>query len=580
MPTTPILDRARSDGPCSQDDVLDFTGMALREADADVLLRRALELVSRALAVDHVEILQLAPGGGGLVVRASTGRREAVAVGEVVPAGRESHAGYTLLVSEPVVVASLGDDGRFEDPRLLARGLVSSIGVVVDGGGGEPYGALVASSVRRRPFTVDHQHCLVVLADLLAGALRRIATEETLRAAEARYRTFVESLPIVTYVDELDATSSSIYASPQIERLSGYAAEEWAADPDLFVRLLHPDDRERVLAEHARLRDPGDRLSTEYRLVARNDRVVWVNDRATVVRDGPGSAAYLQGVLLDVTERKRLDDRLAQSQRLEAIGRLAGGIAHDFNNLLTGIIGYADGVLQNLSASDPLRGDVAEIVAAGQRASRLTRQLLAFSRTQVLAPRVVGVNDVVAEMQGLLERVLGGDVRLDVRLERELGNVRADPGQLEQVVMNLAVNARDAMPGGGTLSIETANVELGDEYVDRHLVQAPPGRYVLLAVGDTGHGMDRETMEQIFEPFFTTKAPGEGTGLGLSTVYGIVKQSGGFVWPYSEPGRGTVFRIYLPRVDEPADAKPPRPLRPAAGTRRSSSSTTTSSSGR
>ena len=543
---------AHRDRPCPQDDLVELAGLALRETDTDALLRHAVELVSRALAVDDVEILQLAPGGECFVVRASTGKRGGVGLGEVVPAGDESQAGYTFVASEPVVVASLRDESRFTDERLVARRLVSSISVVIDGNGDGPYGVLVAAAAGRRAFTLDELHCLVVLADLLAGALRRVATEETLRAAEARYRTLVETLPIVTYVDELDASSSNIYASPQIEALSGYSAEEWAADRDLFVRLLHPDDRERVLVEHARLRVPGDRLSTEYRLLTRDDRVVWVNDQATVVQDAPGADAYLQGVMLDVTEQKRLCDQLAQSQRLEAIGRLAGGIAHDFNNLLTGIIGYADFVLQNLSASDPVRDDVAEIATAGHRASRLTKQLLAFSRRQVLAPRIVCLNDVVSELKSMLERVIGDDIRLVAALEPNLGNIRADPGQLEQVLMNLAVNSRDAMQAGGTLFIETANVELGDEYAHRHLVQAPRGRYVMLAVADAGHGMDRTTLEQVFEPFFTTKGPGEGTGLGLSTVYGIVKQSGGFVWAYSEPGRGTVFRVYLPLVDEPA----------------------------
>ena len=544
------------DRPCPQDDLIEFAGLALRETDPDALLRRAVELVSRALGVDHVEILELLPGGG-LAVRASAGRSRRGSVGELVPAGDESQAGYTIAASEFVIADDLQAERRFTDRRLLERGLVSSVSVLLDGTGPGPYGVLVASAAARRTFTADEQHCLVVLADLIAGALRRLETEDTLRKAESRYRNLVESLPIVTYVDHLDTTSSSIYASPQIQPLSGYAADEWLEDPDLFVKLLHPDDRERVRVEHEALRVPGDRLSTEYRLIARDGRVVWVNDQAVVVQDGAGTAAYLQGVLLDVTEQKRVDDRLAQTQRLEAVGRLAGGIAHDFNNLLTGIIGYADLVLQSLGPTDPIREEVSQIAAAGHRAARLTRQLLAFSRKQVLEPRVVGLNDVVSELEQLLGRVIGDDLRLVVDLDPELGAVRADPGQLEQVVMNLAVNARDAMPEGGTLVIETANVELGDECRHGHLVEAEPGRYVRLTVSDTGEGMDRETLEQIFDPFFTTKAPGEGTGLGLATVYGIVKQSGGFVWAYSELGRGTVLRIYLPRVDEPLEPLEP-----------------------
>jgi len=246
------------------------------------------------------------------------------------------------------------------------------------------------------------------------------------------------------------------------------------------------------------------------------------------------------------------ENQLVQSQKLEAVGRLAGGISHDFNNLLTVILGYTDISKRNLKEGDPLLRNLEEISKASERAASLTRQLLAFSRKQVMQPKVFDMNTVVSDLRKMLRRMIGEDVELRVSLESELGNIKADPVQLEQVIMNLVVNARDAMPKGGKLSIETSNVYLDEAYAREH-VSVVPGEYVMLAISDTGCGMDEETRQQIFEPFFTTKEPGKGTGLGLSMVYGIVRQSGGNIWVYSEEGTGTTFKIYFPRVTAAAE---------------------------
>jgi nitrogen-specific signal transduction histidine kinase/CheY-like chemotaxis protein len=278
------------------------------------------------------------------------------------------------------------------------------------------------------------------------------------------------------------------------------------------------------------------------------------------VRDALGEVTHFIATKQDVTEHKQLGQQLIQAQKMEAVGRLAGGVAHDFNNLLTIINGYAALLSEETSTEDPRRARLKEILMAGERAASLTRQLLAFSRRQVLEPRVLNLNSVLADIEKMLRRLIGEDVELVSTLKPDVGRVKVDPGQIEQVIMNLALNARDAMPEGGKLLIETSNVEIDEKYVRSHSPMMP-GKYVMVAVSDTGCGMDLDTQAHIFEPFFTTKEEGRGTGLGLATVYGIVKQSGGFIWVYSEPGRGSTFKIYLPFIEENVPKAKPAKVR-------------------
>ena len=396
-----------------------------------------------------------------------------------------------------------------------------------------------------------------LLARVLRYAVERKRGEEALRASEAHHRTILENIGDAVFI--ADPQGRYLDVNPRACELTGYSRDELL---QLTVLDTYPaQDRD---AATLRIVDvAGGRAAvTERPLLRKDGAILVVESNARRLSDG-----RLLGAVRDITERKRLEEQLRQAQKMEAVGRLAGGVAHDFNNVLTAIFGYADLLNEELPDGHQARLDLDEIRKAAQRASSLTRQLLAFSRQQVLQPMVLSLNDLVEDIQNMLVRLIGEDVQLRLGLSPSAGNVRADAGQIQQVLMNLVVNARDAMPTGGKLLVETANTELTEQYAEAHQPVAP-GAYVMLAVSDTGSGMDAETKARIFEPFFTTKEKGRGTGLGLSTVYGIVKQSGGYVWVYSEPGRGTTFKIYLPRVDAPAEplAPPPREARTLTGT--------------
>jgi two-component system cell cycle sensor histidine kinase/response regulator CckA len=373
----------------------------------------------------------------------------------------------------------------------------------------------------------------------IAMAIERKRSEEKIRESEARLRVLVQQLPAVLWTVGPDLRFTSALGAG-LTRL-GLKPNE-IVGMSLWEYFESSDQSFTPIAAHRRA------IAGE----PTTFHIEWKGGSyACHVEPLREASGHLQGAIcmaLDITDRKQLEEQLRQSQKMEAVGRLAGGIAHDFNNLLMVIQGYADLLAERLPAGDPLRRNAEQIQTASQRATSLTRQLLAFSRKQMLAPKVISVQSILGDMERILRRLIGEDIQLETSSAPDVGLIKADRSQIEQVILNLAVNARDAMPQGGRLTIETANVDLDASYARSPVVLAP-GKYVMLAVTDNGCGMDAETQTHIFEPFFTTKEKGKGTGLGLATVYGIVKQSGGYVWVYSEPGRGTSFKIYLPMVE-------------------------------
>lgn len=399
-------------------------------------------------------------------------------------------------------------------------------------------------------FTQSDLRLLELVAPQIATAIEHKRAEDALRASEELYRTLVATSPDAITLYDLEWRITS--ASPRTASLHGYETVTELVGKHA-LELIAPEEHARATKDCDKILTEGVGRGLEYTML-RKDGGRFIGElNAALIRDAQGRPKAFIATVRDVTERKRLEEQLRQAQKMEAIGRLAGGIAHDFNNLLTVINGYSQMLLNSLEADSPLRADVEAILHAGERAANLTRQLLAFSRRQVLEVRLLNLNEILMNMIKMLQRIIGEDISLELNLAEDLGKVRADPGQIEQVVLNLAVNGRDAMPDGGELIIETANVELDKEAIQRHS-GLEPGRYVLLAISDTGLGMSAEVRKHLFEPFFTTKEVGQGTGLGLATVYGIVKQSGGDISVYSEPGRGTTFKIYLPRVDETDDS--------------------------
>ncbi|MGH3070748.1 MAG: PAS domain S-box protein [Gaiellaceae bacterium] len=472
--------------------------------------------------------------GGGTDARFALGGAAAVIAFVVV-----NHAVLAIMLR-------LGRGHSFRE-----SGLFSPDGLAGDTG-------LAALGIAVGAFAGFNPWLLPALLAPLALAHRSFSTVALLRKSEERFRTMFQSAPTAMMMLGIDGRVVAVNRS--CELLLGYAESELLGESTASLR--HPDESEEVGAALAELiGGERDSFRREARYLRKDGAVVITQLAVALVRDADGKPDYVIAMAEDVTEQRQLEEQLRQSQKLEAIGRLAGGVAHDFNNMLTAIGGYTALALDHAQDGSALREDLDEIRKATDRAALLTRQLLAFSRKQMLMPELLNLNGVVLELETMLRPLIGEDVALGTQLDPALGPIEADPGQLHQVVMNLVVNARDAMPAGGAITIETANAAVAEN--DDGL---EPGRYVTLTVRDTGHGIDEETLGQIFEPFFTTKESGKGTGLGLATVYGIVKQSGGYVAVDSEVGVGSAFTIYLRRADGVVQhpAEPSEPSEPEA----------------
>jgi two-component system, cell cycle sensor histidine kinase and response regulator CckA len=451
-----------------------------------------------------------------------------------------------MLRATPVVIEQLRTQGHIE---LKGPEPVDWLGVPLRSAN-QTFGVLVVQSYNQQiRFRERDGEILTFVSQQLASAIDHKKNEEALRRSEARYRSLVQSAVYGIYRASIEGKFLDV--NPALIGMLGYESGEQvlALDPrrDVFVRV---QDRDFLMKE---FRQKGHLDGIEVLWKRRDARVITVRVSGRAVSTGKTTEPVLEMIAEDVTERRALEEQFRQAQKMEAVGRLAGGVAHDFNNLLMVISGYAEVLLEQFDGDDPRQGKIQAIQQAADRATTLTRQLLAFSRKQFLELKVVDVNAIVSDMERLLRPLIGEPIELTTRLTSGVGHTRADAGQLEQVIMNLVVNSRDAMPRGGKITIQTSETTL-EAHTSREHGLIAPGSYIVLTVSDNGLGMDSETQSRIFEPFFTTKEKGKGTGLGLSTVYGIVKQSGGYIFADSGVGRGTRFRIYLPRVDDPAES--------------------------
>jgi PAS domain S-box-containing protein len=406
-------------------------------------------------------------------------------------------------------------------------------------------GTVIQVEITSHPISLGGRDAELILSH---DVTEQRENQESRRHSEETFATAFRSSPMAITIST-EREGRYVDANDAFVRMMGYPREEIVGRTAHELRIwADPDDRGQMVCQMDQT-GPTEAVEARFRTKSGEERRVQISAERIVLNGEPCVLANT----LDVTEARRLEEQFRQAQKMEAVGRLAGGVAHDFNNLLSVIMGYSELAQDATPAGAAVRKHLDQIKRAGERAASLTRQLLAFSRQQVLELKVLNLNGVVHNVSKMLLRLIGEDITLSLKPGEPLGSVKADLGQLEQVLMNLAVNARDAMPEGGKIAIETANVELDETYAKQH-PSLRPGSYVMLSFSDTGCGMDEKTRSRLFEPFFTTKGPGKGTGLGLSTVYGIVKQSGGYIWAYSEPTRGATFKIYLPRVDSPAEA--------------------------
>jgi signal transduction histidine kinase/CheY-like chemotaxis protein/HAMP domain-containing protein len=513
---------------------------ALVSKDLSALLNQAVMLVAQTLEVQYCGILQLRPETSDLLLRAGVGWKSGAIGNNAFPVDERTQSGFTLRAGEPVVVEDLQAESRFSGcPLLIEHGVVSGITVTIGGGEATAFGVLGAHSTQRRKFTEDEVHFLLAVATVLAMAVARARAENDLEKLAA----FAQLNP--NPVMELDRQGKPTYFNQAAVKLAASVGRSSPLD-------ILPSNIANIVSTCFSTGESRVQLETQLA----NRTLSWLFH---AVKPSQMVHAYVE----DITERLSLEAQLRQSQKMESIGQLAAGVAHDFNNMLTIIQGHG-GMLMAKSAANPeLLESTQAIYFAAERAANLTRQLLMFSRKNVMQSKQLDLREIVSQMSKMLERLLGETITLEVRAAAQLPLVQGDTGMVEQVIMNLAVNARDAMPKGGTLTISTTPVQIDESYVHSH-PEARPGAFICLRVSDTGYGMDAYTMARIFEPFFTTKEVGKGTGLGLATVYGIMKQHDGWIEVASEVAKGTSFSVFFPTMGQPVELTPVKPIPAAA----------------
>jgi PAS domain S-box-containing protein len=531
----------------------------LGRADWKATMQSTLDALGRASDVSRAYVFEFRPGAGGEVLASQTFEWVAEGVEPQIdnpdmlnfPMFAHGFGHWLGIFEKGGIISGHVRDLSAAEQAVLASQDIRSILVVPIMAGGQIWGMLGFDECRaERDWAGPKIRAIETAARTLGAAIERHRVEDSLRASETRFREVAESISEVFWITSVDKTRV-LYISPAYERIWGRTCQSLQQRPEAWIESVVPEDRERVLRAALERQASGE-YDLEYRIARPDGQVRWIHDRAFPVRDGGGKVIRIAGVAEDITKARQLEEQLRHSQKMDAIGQLAGGVAHDFNNILAALILQAELTAMDETLPASAVEGLNEIRAAGQRAAALTRQLLLFSRRQVLQPRDLDLNELVTNLVKMLQRIIGEDIRLQLRLHPAPLLTRADAGMLDQVLMNLSVNARDAMPEGGCLLIETSELTADTEFARLH-PDAAPGRYVCLAVADTGRGIPPELLPRIFEPFFTTKDVGKGTGLGLATVFGIVKQHGGWIQVQSESGRGARFEVFLPARD-PASA--------------------------